>query len=573
MKHYYGVDPEVKKEKLKNSEALKPFLEDIIAQADTAICEDSIAFKMSEYMMFFDSGNRNIYEKKYFGRRQKCFFIFIAYWLTGDEKYKTPLVDYINYICDEFSWCLPAHSELPQQMNEAVVEHVDLFQAETARFLAEIYMCVGDTLPDYVVDRMHLEVRRRIFASFKKGKRYGWEDWCMNWATVCAAGCVVAALYFGDEEEQKMLIPRLNACLDHYLLGIGEDGCCKEGISYWTYGFSHFCIQAEALRVYTDGEVDYFTHPKVEKLAKFLQKVRLAENKVVCFADGFEHFTYRMGFQCFLKHKYPEVMLPSLKYGTYKGNVHSAFDFLWFDENYKEDAPVYETEIFEDSQWFIKKTPRYSLAAKGGRNDEPHNHNDIGSFMITVGDETFMADLGRGEYTRQNFTPSIRYTLLQNGSHGHSVPIINGAYQPEGGTFCAENVEFSENGFSLQMEKAYPVGLIDGIHRQFTCTTDRVVLTDTFTPSANTTSIVERLMTKIEPKVEEGMIDLGVGKILFDASKYEIKVNPVSFDSVTINASYKEHNARDIAVPTTVYQLDFEAKDRNETVFVFEFVI
>ena len=153
------------------------------------------------------------------------------------------------------------------------------------------------------------------------------------------------------------------------------------------------------------------------------------------------------------------------------------------------------------------------------------------------------------------------------------MPIINGAYQPEGGAFRAENVEFSENGFSLRMEKAYSEGLIDGIHRQFTCTPDRVILTDTFTPSANTTSIVERLMTKIEPKVEEGMIDLGVGKILFDASKYEIKVNPVPFDSVTINASYKEHNARDIAVPTMVYQLDFEAKDKNEMVFVFEFVV
>lgn len=60
-----------------------------------------------------------------------------AYWLTQDEKYLEPLIDYIMYICDEFSWCLPAHVKYPEVSAKEAIEHIDLFQAETARLLAE----------------------------------------------------------------------------------------------------------------------------------------------------------------------------------------------------------------------------------------------------------------------------------------------------------------------------------------------------------------------------------------------------------------------------------------------------
>ena len=35
-----------------------------------------------------------------------------------------------------------------------------------------------------------------------------------------------------------------------------------------------------------------------------------------------------------------------------------------------------------DAQWFIKRTPFYGFAVKGGCNNEHHNHNDVGSFIF-----------------------------------------------------------------------------------------------------------------------------------------------------------------------------------------------
>ncbi|MDY4307971.1 hypothetical protein SNF32_14980 [Enterococcus mundtii] len=43
------------------------------------------------------------------------------------------------------------------------------------------------------------------------------------------------------------------------------------------------------------------------------------------------------------------------------------------------------------------------FAAKGGRNDESHNHIDIGHFVFGTREDLFLTDLGAGEYTKDYF--------------------------------------------------------------------------------------------------------------------------------------------------------------------------
>ena len=63
-----------------------------------------------------------------------------------------------------------------------------------------------------------------------------------------------------------------------------------------------------------------------------------------------------------------------------------------------------------------------AFAIKGGNNGEPHNHNDVGSFLYFIGEEEIISDLGAGEYTKAYFGPE-RYSVLCCSSRGHSVPI------------------------------------------------------------------------------------------------------------------------------------------------------
>ena len=45
------------------------------------------------------------------------------------------------------------------------------------------------------------------------------------------------------------------------------------------------------------------------------------------------------------------------------------------------------------------------LAAKGGNNQEMHNQNDVGNFIVHVNGESIIPDIGRGRYTKQYFGP------------------------------------------------------------------------------------------------------------------------------------------------------------------------
>ena len=313
MKKYYGVDFEKQRTSLLKSKAAKPLIADVISKADTALSKTYPILKMSDFLYIYETGNRNKYEQKYFERRNDCSYISIAYWLTEDEKYVKPLIDLIFIICDEFSWCLPAHAHIDQRKTVRwVIEEVDLFQAETGRLLTDIACAVGDKLPYYVNERIEYEIRRRILDSFED-KTYRWEPLKMNWAAVCAGGSLVTLLHYGTEDEIKNILPRLYSAIDNYLDGFSDDGCCVEGYNYWNYGFGYFLIFARTIYDYTNGEVNYFKNEKVKNIAKFAQNIRLTSDKNVSFSDSVSDYSISLGAMCFLKSLYgDEIILPEL---------------------------------------------------------------------------------------------------------------------------------------------------------------------------------------------------------------------------------------------------------------------
>ncbi|WP_458121923.1 heparinase II/III domain-containing protein [Paenibacillus sp. Z6-24] len=112
-----------------------------------------------------------------------------------------------------------------------------------------------------------------------------------------------------------------------------------------------------------------------------------------------------------------------------------------------------------------------AFAAKGGHNDEPHNHNDLGSFILHASGENILCDLGAGMYTQAYFATG-REHILNISSAGHSVPQING-YEQRSGPEAAAIVQHihtagHEVHFVLDLTDAYPneAGLV-AMHRNF----------------------------------------------------------------------------------------------------------
>lgn len=500
---------------VREKDCFKAHLDELSKMWDKYCGDETIpAFKYSNYKLFWETGDRKEYETQYFGRRNAldCSLLLTLIY-PENEKYRERLNDIIFSICDEYSWCLPAHQGSLDEVNET---KLDLFACETGFALSEIYTVAGEYLDPLIKNRIKKEVDRRIITPFASVDNYGeWENWDFNWTAVCMGSVASSIMLMRPEIANDAMIARFNRAMDRYIGGLGDDGVCLEGGGYWDYGFCFFTVYADMVRAFTNGNVDYFKQDKVERVAGFLQTILICENCAVSFADAGSTFSYHSGLLHYLKDRYPHsVSVFSPKY--WSKNITSRFcsslrSFIWFNEEYYYN-PASADEDFErfseKSGWFIKRTASYGFAAKGGHNGEPHNHNDVGSFIFAKNRRQVIVDLGSGLYTRQYFSAN-RYSFLEASSRSHSVPVIDGKYQIASGGARATDVNFENGELSMNIVGGYGDIGIERIDRRFSFTEDGVTLSDSFVYDGEH-SVVERLVSLIEPDIS------GVGTVKLD---------------------------------------------------------
>lgn len=492
-------------------------------------CEKPIyALTYSDFRKFKVTGNRSDYQGGYFTRRLAMdASALLALIYPEEEKYPVRLMDEIYAICDEYTWCLPAHQTALEVNNNI---HLDLFACETGFALAEIYTLLGDRLEPLIRDRIRVEIDRRVLASYRN-TRFGWEKGRANWTAVCA-GSVGCTMMLMHPELMPEFKERLDESMECYLSGFKDDGICEEGFGYWHYGFGFFTTYADMIRTFTGGETDYFTRPKVKEVATFIQKMYLSGKATVSFSDGGRSGSYHLGLLHYLKNEYPDaITIPAPEYsynadgcGRWCLHLRSA---TWLKPEYlTPDKQIPEATYFAaNSQWFIKKNSNYGFAAKAGNNNEPHNQNDVGSFIIAKDGRQVFVDLGAGAYTRQYFTASLRFDILECSSRGHSVPIINGTYQHQGGEFAAKDTKFENGVFSSDISAAYPIPELKSLIRSFSFSDNAVILTDKFDYQGDG-AIVERFVSLAEPKLEaDGRVTVDGVTMTYDPEKYTLEFN------------------------------------------------
>jgi hypothetical protein len=141
------------------------------------------------------------------------------------------------------------------------------------------------------------------------------------------------------------------------------------------------------------------------------------------------------------------------------------------------------------------------LAAKGGNNDEHHNHNDVGNFIVYYDGEPLLIDVGSGTYTSRTFDMyGQRYDIWFNRSDFHNVPTVNGTTQRAGITYRASNVRYKTGNstveFSLDIAGAYPAeAAINSWIRTVTLNRGKSVQVKDETNLQKATSVVQHLMT------------------------------------------------------------------------------
>jgi hypothetical protein len=442
----------------------------IIKAGEEAMAKPIPPISASVLLEFVRTGDRSKHGAVSFGRRNQLMELILAESVEDQGRFTEAIMNLVWEICEESYWGVPAHLSVQKAKNglpDAEDPTVDLFGAETASVLAWADYFVGeklDKLSPLLRKRIYYEVNRKIFEPLKQPQRYGWLSKTVpvnNWNPWIVSNLLVADLLLEKNEEKRSEnVHTYLGFLDLYLNGLGEDGGCDEGPSYWFAAGACVFDALETLSSASNGKIDIYKEPLVQKMAAYVYKVHIADDYFVNFADADPKLRpdglmlYRFGkalhdpqLVAFGKWAYD-------KFGPFTGGSgyhrsRKIQNLLTINPIKQDHIPAFsdtKTAWFSDIQVLTARSENgLFLAAHGGHNAESHNHNDVGDFIVYADGEPVIIDAGRGNYTARTFSPK-RYELWFTRSEYHNLPIINGQGQLAGRRFEAQNVVSTING-------------------------------------------------------------------------------------------------------------------------------
>ena len=456
-----------------------------VAEAEKLVGLEMPDCSEERWLEFFRSGSRRAYERPYYDRSTRVEKFVLAEALENRGRFIPEIVRYLNAICDERVWLLPAHDR-EKVAWERRGSKVGLFSAARALYLGRWLGIVGERLPPELVSRIRRLVRERVTDPFLACCRLSNADaeayapchwFCSksNWNAVCCAGCAGAILALDDDRRRRA--EAVEACersLAYYLGGFKADGYNEEGPEYWNFGFGHYLYIGLAIREATDGRVDLFAGERPRLCAAFAVKCLLEPGLATSFADGAG--APRMLNLAYCRQIWPESfpvsatrlpLLAGFTKGIYQSSIESEYAFRAFGQ---APAPVGGEDVlprrtyFKDGAVLISRLApgskrRFAMAVRGGGNADMHNHDDLGSYTIALDGNVLTGDPGREWYTARTFS-SRRYESKYLSSYGHPVPKVNGCLQAHGEEFRVKIVstDFADDrdAIVIDLAGAYP---------------------------------------------------------------------------------------------------------------------
>ena len=445
----------------------------LAVQAQQAAETCVAALPATLWLEFKRTGERPGFQEPRALRRQMLASMVLAECLEGQGRYLDPLLDVVWAICEESSWVLPAHQTELTDMERPVI---DLGAAATGIALAEFDYLLGAALDPLLGKRIRHEIDRRLLTPYLTRHDHWWLHntslrQVNNWTAVCNAGVLAAALYLEEDTARVAeVVARGARSLADYMDTFDQDGGSSEGPGYWSYGFGNYAVVGHLVESATGGRIRFMDGERVRNAAQFPLRTMLSRGAYANFSDCDANVLLPVPLLAYLAKRLdlPDLMRLARMQpeGARSGELHWALRALLWPV---EDAPAgdfrpAERDWFGGLMWmFARMNPAdpaaLVLAAKGGHNNEMHNQNDVGSFIVRVNEDSVLCELGRGRYTKAYFGPT-RYDHLVNSSFGHPVPVPNGKAQlpgeEHGVTLVERKAEGTLDSMTIEMRAAYP---------------------------------------------------------------------------------------------------------------------
>lgn len=467
---------------------------DIIKAAEELLDQPFPKLDDELYLLFLKTGNRTKYEAVNYKRLTIIYKLLIAECLEYKGRFLAKLEECLADLLSQRSWVLPAHDRQLLNFND-ISPYPDLASSSVTAFVAYIDWLLQDKLQAATRERIRREAMHRTIEAYldtirKKHRIDEYNYWTIcesNWNAVCTCNMVSACLILLESRRERAeVLAAMEQSNRLFFTGFKDDGYCSEGKGYWSYGFGHFLCMAEFVLDATGGKLNILDgNPLVRKCCEYPRNVTITRDIAPAFADcGFTRSFDTLPLAIIQKH-FPELLLkPVPTFSQCDLNKISywrefvIFAFMGEPNRFpKKDAMPTPYSYFRESGVLICRASSgmdgctFGAAIKGGHNEELHNHNDVGSYVIVLNGTAPVADYGGEVYTKRTFSDR-RYESKMLNSYGHDVPVVAGKLQMTGrqaqGIISEETFNDEVSSILIDMTSCYDVKELLSLKRRFT---------------------------------------------------------------------------------------------------------
>ncbi|WP_157950166.1 heparinase II/III domain-containing protein [Vallitalea okinawensis] len=526
----------------------------------------------TDLMSFLREGTRKPYGDAASIRKDALAHLIMAECIVNDGSYMDDIINAFWCICEESTWVSNYHYYLfrtpePTMFPPHDQRAIDLGCSETAVLLAFTYYLLKDKLDEIspiLAQRIKHELKDRIIDPFLYNRQWWWMGYSgrklNNWAPWCSSNCLMTMLLVEEDVELRRLgVFKTIEIIDKFIGIYSEDGGCDEGPAYWNRAAGSLYDCLWIINKVTEGKVNYFDETIIKHVGEFPAKVHIAKNCFTNFADSHPYLKtnfsllYRFGkdvnsdeMKYLAQTMYKELGLGDpAQLGVLRG-----LPYLFMIKEFRNlkniDLNIKLSNVFDGIQVLTTRESQdkqkgFYLAIKGGFNDESHNHNDLGNFIVYYNGRPCIIDIGCGTYVKDTFGPN-RYKIWNMQGQYHNVPIIGEIQQCYGARYEAKDfkVKDFEDGTSchLNLHEAYEEDAgIEKYIRTATLSRETSSVTIMDTLSLNVAKeITFNFMLCKEPCIRDNTV------VLRTTEEDEISLE---FDNLQLEASYETIEIKD----------------------------
>jgi len=572
--------------------------DNIIKEGEKALACEWPVIKASDYLEFTRSGDYQIQEQLQWTRQNAVQALALAELVEGKGRFIEAMMNGVWAFCEQSTWVLAAHLKL-QKKGAGLPDPddivIDLRSGTVGALLSWVHYYFSaefDKINPFVSEQLRRNIKMRILDPYYTREDIGWmgfrgqkvNNW-NPWVNYNVMQCIL--LMETDRQKREDNIFKAIRSIDMFINGYPDDGGCDEGATYWGHAGAKLFEGLETLHAVTGGKIDIFQNELIKNIGRYIYRAYINDPYFVNFADG----GAKSGIEPGVVYRYGKAINDPIMqgFGTFYaqkrdfannvplGHLHRTLEKVLHDLfDAKEIVSAYAIEPLLAESWlpdlqFLvardKENSRqgFFFAAKGGNNNESHNHNDVGTFILYYNGKPSLIDIGVETYTRQTFS-NERYSIWTMQSGYHNLPAINGIDQKNGQQFAAHNVSFKSSAktvvFSVDIAGAYPIeAAVKTWQRSYHLNRGKdFVISDKYVLSENKGGTSLHFMTSCKATITKpGIIRLeGEGFVLemiYDVSKLKAKTEIISVNDRQLQMAWGNSLTRII--------MDFE--NRNLT--------